>query len=128
MLFFHQCGGGALVIDYGSTTGTGDTIRGFSRHKQVPVLSLPGSVDITADVDFRALSYAVKQIDGNASTFGPVTQGQFLMSLGAGNRVEALIDDDETTEDQAENLFTAFERLVSAEHMGTHWLNIMVLQ
>jgi len=91
-------------------------------------LSLPGSVDITADVDFRALSYAVKQIDGNASTFGPVTQGQFLMSLGAGNRVEALIDDDETTEDQAENLFTAFERLVSAEHMGERFKVLAVSQ
>lgn len=84
----------------------------------MPVLSRPGNVDITADVDFRALSYAVKQIEGTAVPYGPVTQGQFLMSLGAGDRVEALIDDDDTTEQQAEDLFAAFERLVSPEQMG----------
>ena len=44
----HLCGGACLVVDYGSGKGTGDSVRAFKRHKQVPVLSLPGEVDITA--------------------------------------------------------------------------------
>ena len=115
---YRQCGGGALIIDYGSI-GTGDTIRGFSKHKQVCFLSRPGSVDITADVDFRALRHAISQVTNEGTTtFGPVGQGQFLMSLGAGERVETLIDDENVTEDQAEDLFNAFERLASPDHMG----------
>lgn len=124
--FWIKCGGGALIIDYGSARGTGDTIRSFSRHEQVHVLSQPGKVDVTADVDFRALAYAISQIKGEALSFGPVTQGRFLMSLGAGNRVEELIDDDNTTDGQAEDLYTAFERLVLPEHMGERF-NVLAI-
>lgn len=53
----HQCGGACLIIDYGSGRGTGDSVRAFKRHKQVPVLSLPGQVDITAgEYSLRTLS------------------------------------------------------------------------
>jgi NADH dehydrogenase [ubiquinone] 1 alpha subcomplex assembly factor 7 len=44
----NLCGGACLIVDYGSGKGTGDSIRAFKSHKQVPVLSLPGEVDITA--------------------------------------------------------------------------------
>lgn len=44
----RHCGGAALLIDYGSGSGTGDSVRAFKRHEQVHVLSLPGQVDITA--------------------------------------------------------------------------------
>lgn len=122
----NKCGGGALIVDYGSALGTGDTVRGFSRHEQVHVLSRPGKVDVTADVDFRALAYAISQTKGDAVSFGPVAQGVFLMSLGAANRVEELIDDDNTTEEQAEDLFAAFERLVLPEHMGERF-NVLAI-
>lgn len=114
----NKCGGGALIIDYGSDVGTGDTIRGFSKHKQVHLLSLPGKVDVTADVDFNALKYAVHQVEGHTKPFGPMPQGQFLVSLGAVERVEALISCDTTSEEQAENLYSAFETLVLPEKMG----------
>jgi len=145
------CNGAALLIDYGNE-GSGDTLRAFRRHEQVDVLSRPGTVDITADVDFAALRDAVNigmakeahnnhNADNNSVAsssnvgegigkddtknipvaFGPVCQGQFLASMGAVERTVNLIEDEKTTDEQAEDLCTALERLVSEEEMGKRY-------
>jgi NADH dehydrogenase [ubiquinone] 1 alpha subcomplex assembly factor 7 len=144
------CGGAALIIDYGHDgTGNTDTLRAFHRHKQVHLLSRPGRVDVTADVNFGALKQAIqsaahlyaskpspspqhkehemeqeqeqrpKKIDIEA--FGPVTQGHFLARMGAMERVTHLIQKDDTTDQQAEDLFSALERLVLPEQMGERY-------
>jgi hypothetical protein len=46
-------------------------------------------------------------------------QGQFLMRLGLGDRVQAIIDRATTSEDQAMASFSAMKMLVAPEHMGT---------
>jgi NADH dehydrogenase [ubiquinone] 1 alpha subcomplex assembly factor 7 len=117
--------GAALIVDYGQE-GSTDSIRAFSRHEQVHVLSRPGEVDVTADVDFEALRHAVNaKLEDTASNppmaFGPVTQGKFLASMGAMDRVIQLIEDDNTTEEQAADLYYALERLVQPEHMGERY-------
>jgi NADH dehydrogenase [ubiquinone] 1 alpha subcomplex assembly factor 7 len=126
--------GAALIIDYGGE-GSCDSIRAFSRHEQVSFLSRPGLVDITADVDFAALRHAVNYNflpsggeDGHASdnetvtacvrAYGPVTQGAFLLSMGLQERVLAVIEDDRTDEDHAENLYQSMVRLASPDEMG----------
>ena len=48
-------GGAGLIADYGHQGDDGDTLRAFARHKQVDPLHLPGTADITADVDFSLL-------------------------------------------------------------------------
>lgn len=110
-------GGSALWIDYGQA-GTSDTIRGFSRHKQVHFLSQPGLVDVTVDVDFKALEHAVNTLNLETKAFGPVDQGQFLVSMGASERVIQLIESDTTTEEQAEDLYQSLVRLVDPSEMG----------
>lgn len=137
-LRIQKCNGAALIIDYGSDQGTGDSLRAFSKHKQIHALSFPGKVDITADVDFRSLVRAVESsawplscpTDCNGETspvkvqaFGPVNQGNFLAALGAVERVQTLIDCDSTTEEQATDLYMALERLLSYEkpHMGSRF-------
>lgn len=126
-----ECQGAALIIDYGNE-GNKDSLRAFRKHEQVDVLSSPGTVDITADVDFTAMKNAINvdmQRLGDSDdknnrkemevvAFGPKTQGEFLSSMGAVERTIRLIEDDNTTDDQAEDLCTALERLVSAEEMG----------
>lgn len=112
-----QCKGASLIIDYGTTYGNGDTLRGFYKHKQVHPLTMPGKVDVTADVTFGALKQEVDKMKGVAC-HGPTTQGEFLNSMGAVERVVALIDKDETTDEQAEELFLGLQRLVSPEEMG----------
>lgn len=133
-LRIEECKGAALMIDYGNE-GSRDTLRAFRKHEQVDILSSPGTVDVTADVDFGALKNAVNHdlqmsrkkmnqgddgVKANAlpHAFGPTTQGQFLASMGAVERTIKLIEDDSTTDEQADELCTALERLVSEEEMG----------
>jgi NADH dehydrogenase [ubiquinone] 1 alpha subcomplex assembly factor 7 len=110
--------GVGLIVDYGQE-GTGDTLRAFSNHKQVPLTSNPGQVDVTADVDFFALKSCIK--DGDIHGFGPVTQGEFLMRMGAGDMVIHTIEEDSTTEDQAAALSEALKYLVMPEYMGERY-------
>ena len=122
--FIEHNRGAALIIDYG-VEGSSDSIRGFSKHKQVSFLSRPGQVDVTADVDFTALKHAVNSRRGtndisNTSpfAFGPIQQGKFLVSMGATERAMHIIDDEKTTDEHAAEIHDAIERLISPEHMG----------
>jgi len=118
----HEAKGAAIIVDYGSDKGTGDTLRAFSRHEQVNVLSYPGQVDVTADVDFHALKKAVEAHNTpSCKAYGSVTQGQFLTSMGAADRVIQLIERDDTTDEQAQELFNALERLILPQHMGERY-------
>ena len=111
-------GGGALIIDYGQE-GSHDSIRAFARHEQVHFLSRPGEVDVTADVDFAALRHGVNglELDG-VQAFGPVRQGDFLMAMGAQDRAIHLIESDNTSGDDAENIYQALVRLCDPAEMG----------
>jgi NADH dehydrogenase [ubiquinone] 1 alpha subcomplex assembly factor 7 len=135
-------GGAALIVDYGEDGPCGDSLRGFYKHTQVDVLSRPGEVDVTMDVDFKAIrgavegmladrrkfygsltdeqkkEFAPKFTPGSARVFGPVPQGSWLMSLGIVSRVEALIEQDDVSVQQANELFEGMKRLVQAEDMG----------
>lgn len=126
-------GGAALIVDYGQE-GSTDSLRGFSRHKQVNFLTKPGLVDVTADVDFESLRHAVNHHNNEAKSpksssttetsafaFGPVTQGNFLTSMGVVERVVALIEDENTTDEEAEDLYNALERLILPEQMGERY-------
>ncbi|GAX10386.1 hypothetical protein FisN_3Lh605 [Fistulifera solaris] len=111
----QSMGGAALIIDYGQV-GTTDTIRGFTQHRQVPFLSQPGQVDVTADVDFGALCHAIPD-----QAHGPVGQGEFLMRMGLQERVVQLLERDDVTDEQAEDIYQSMVRLASPEEMGTKY-------
>ena len=49
------------------------------------------------------------------------TQGEFLLSMGIVNRVEQLIDKDETSDDMAEVLVDSFQKLVDPAEMGSRF-------
>ena len=137
-----QQGGAAVIVDYGEE-GSTDSLRGFWKHKQTHFLSLPGQTDVTADVDFTALKHAVNHArpdriqqlsageendtpnkDKHKHTikaYGPITQGKFLVSMGAQERVISHIQKDSTTDEEAEDLFGALNRLVAPEEMGTRY-------
>lgn len=124
-LRIDKCEGAALIIDYGEE-GSRDSLRAFKKHAQVDIMSSPGAVDITADVDFAALKNAVnrdlprsmKNKTITVEAFGPKSQGEFLASMGAVERAITLIEDEKTTDEQAEELCSALERLVAENEMG----------
>jgi NADH dehydrogenase [ubiquinone] 1 alpha subcomplex assembly factor 7 len=93
--------GAALVIDYGHThTGLGETLQAVGQHAYADPLTFPGSLDLTAHVDFQSLVRAVEAMGTNG--FGPIEQSLFLRRLGIEQRAAALKSTADATEiDQA---------------------------
>ena len=108
-------GGLALIIDYASEQGPiGDTLQAVRRHGRHHVLDDPGEADISARVDFSTLARVAGE--SGARAFGPVNQGDFLISLGIEARAEMLSRN--ASEEQRADIAQARERLVGAAGMG----------
>lgn len=104
----------ALFIDYGPANSTpGDTLRAYSKGEQVDPLSAPGEVDLTADVDFAAVSISAKSHELSVS--GPTPQGWFLNALGGVDRVNALINQNP---DKADEISQAAMKIMAPDQMG----------
>ena len=108
-------GGAFLVIDYGKNDNYGDSLQAVAAHKPVDLFYQPGNADISHWVDFSAIRRAAS--DAGARFIGPVTQANFLMTIGVRERAEnaALTCDAR----RRRVLFSAVDRLVGAHHMGT---------
>jgi hypothetical protein len=50
--------------------------------------------------------------------FEPISQGKFLAQIGFAQRVDKKIEDPETTDEEAFEIYSAMERLIVAEQMG----------
>ena len=109
-------GGAALLIDYGyMRSQAGDSLQALRHHEFHPVLEQPGSVDLTAHVDFSMLGLSATE--AGVKYLGPVEQGLFLTALGLGQRAQMLKSSSgETT---AAEIDAAVERLTAADQMGT---------
>jgi NADH dehydrogenase [ubiquinone] 1 alpha subcomplex assembly factor 7 len=84
--------GAALVIDYGHTEpGLGETLQAVGQHAYADPLTFPGSLDLTAHVDFQSLTRAVEAMGTRA--YGPIEQSQFLRRLGIEQRAATLKGD-----------------------------------
>ncbi len=109
-------GGAALIVDYGhAVSAPGETLQAVRGHRTADPLDAPGEADLTAHVDFAALSRAAT--DAGAAVYGPVPQGLFLSRLGIAERVERLRRG--ATPDQVRDIETACHRLIADEEMGT---------
>ncbi len=112
-------GGAALFLDYGAAEGgLGDTLQAMARHGPADPLASPGSVDLTAHVDFAAVAAAARA--GGAAVHGPLPQGLFLQRLGLMSRAAILARSAALAgrRDQAGLILSGAERLVAAEGMG----------
>ncbi|GMH62092.1 hypothetical protein TrST_g14178 [Triparma strigata] len=107
----------ALLIDY---VGKGDTTRAFSDHEQVEVLERPGECDITVSCDYDQYE---KEVEGKGAVCWRRGQGEFLVECGMGNRVQSLIESDDTTVEEANKIYAGFEKIV--EDMKT--FEVMVI-
>ncbi|MEM5518509.1 SAM-dependent methyltransferase [Henriciella sp. AS95] len=119
---FARVPGRALFIDYGVSEGApGDTLRAFQRGTQVGPLAMPGSSDLTVDVDFGRLDRLAQK--AGLSVHGPVEQGAFLMGLGVEARMHALIKANQT---RAEDIYQGVTRLVDPAEMGKRFKVICI--
>jgi NADH dehydrogenase [ubiquinone] 1 alpha subcomplex assembly factor 7 len=109
-------GGAALVVDYGYVTPSEcGTLQAVSRHRSVDPLSDPGEADLTAHVDFWALSEAAK--GEGSKVLGPVAQAEFLENLGIEIRANLLKKN--ATPEQAKAIDQALDRLTNPSQMGS---------
>jgi NADH dehydrogenase [ubiquinone] 1 alpha subcomplex assembly factor 7 len=107
--------GVALIMDYGHIrSGLADTFQAVKVHSFADPLVSPGDADLTCHVDFDALTAAAHA--RGADVFGPVTQGEFLTTLGIRQRAELL---KRCAGDYAAMIDSGVERLISDSQMGT---------
>ncbi|KAK7104723.1 protein arginine methyltransferase NDUFAF7, mitochondrial-like [Littorina saxatilis] len=108
----QQQGGFGLFIDYGHTGQKGDTFRAFKQHELHDPLVEPGAADLTADVDFAYLKQCVEGV----STFGPITQQEFLVNMGIGVRLQMLLQ--RAKQEDWKSLVTGYDMLTNPTKMG----------
>ena len=110
-----QQGGAALIVDYGyDGPALGETLQAVRGHGFANPFDAPGSVDLSAHVDFAVLGAAAAQ--AGASVYGPVPQGDFLGGLGIATRAAALA---RRSPERADDIAEAHHRLTDASTMGT---------
>jgi len=107
--------GAVLIIDYGHVkSGVGETLQAVRGHEFINPLSDPGTADLTAHVDFEALTRSA--LDAGINVFGPISQSQFLISLGITARAKRLMA--KATAKQAGDIEAALKRLLAPSEMG----------
>lgn len=104
-------GGVALLIDYGDWVSLGDTFQALKNHAFEDPLLHPGEADLTAHVDFEALT---RSVPCKYSRLTP--QGIFLERLGITNRAQALAKT--MSKEQLDSHIAAHRRLTHPEEMG----------
>jgi SAM-dependent MidA family methyltransferase len=106
-------GGAALIIDYGDWRSQGDTLQALQNHQHVSPFANPGNADLTAHVDFEALTAAA-----HPAKFSRVTpQGVFLERLGITQRAQTLAQN--LSGDALQSHISAHRRLTHPEEMGS---------
>ena len=121
-----------LFIDYGYVTDVfGDTLQAVQDHEFVAPLINPGQADLTSHINFAQFARQARSVGLNC--FGPITQSQFLLSLGLKQRLEQLValrmpESRETERSETpmsepefkttEQLISGAKRLVDPNQMG----------
>lgn len=113
-----EYGGFALICDYGHNGDKTDTFRAFSQHKLHDPLVRPGSADLTADVDFAAITKIATK-NNRLISFGPVTQASFLKNLGIDVRLHMLLKN--TSPEERKRLESEYHMITNEDEMGTRF-------
>lgn len=114
--------GRALLIDYGPTSGPpADTLRSYSKGQQIDPLAEPGASDLTCDVDFARIARLARR--QGLQLNGPISQSQFLLTLGAEARLNQLA---QQHPERAEELYNRVRKLVDPADMGTRFQAISI--
>ncbi|MGH7123509.1 MAG: SAM-dependent methyltransferase, partial [Stellaceae bacterium] len=114
----------ALIIDYGhAASACGDTLQAVRQHRYHPVLESPGHADLTAHVDFQAVANAARS--AGVRICGPVTQGDFLRTLGVEVRARRLVAN--ASPETRATVESGVRRLIDRAEMGTLFKVLAVL-
>jgi SAM-dependent MidA family methyltransferase len=107
--------GAALIIDYGHAQfGLGDTLQAIAGHSFTDPLRAPGKADLTAHVDFEALSQCAESM--GARIHGPIRQRDLFLRLGITQRAAGLKAN--APPDKAAEIDIALARLIAEGARG----------
>ena len=105
-----------LIADYGyERPDYGDTLQAVRNHGYANPLEAPSETDLSAHVNFAELRLAAE--DGGLASWGPLSQGEFLLALGLEHRLRKLLTS--AREDQRAALYLGARRLVDPYQMGS---------
>lgn len=121
-LHIASFGGAAIIIDYGDWGSNSDTFQSVKDHKKCSPLTYPGQSDLTAHVDFKAISTALSPI---AKISSMVTQGILLERLGITTRAQQLAQN--MSKDTLKNHIAAHRRLTHPDEMGALFKMIAIV-
>jgi NADH dehydrogenase [ubiquinone] 1 alpha subcomplex assembly factor 7 len=108
-------GGAALIIDYGHAhSGLGDTLQAVAGHAFTDPLRAPGKSDLTAHVDFEAVTQCAESI--GARIHGPIRQRDLFLRLGIEERAAALKAS--APREKSADIEIAFSRLIAEGARG----------
>lgn len=113
-----ESSGAFLTIDYGANRHISDSLRAIRSHEFVPILREPGEADLSADVNFFSFrkayeqTPAIKQSAKLPICLGPISQRQFLLSMGIEYRVVQLVLSSKTDK-EAVDIHKGYKRLVA---------------
>lgn len=115
-----------LFVDYGhASRAVGDTLQAVRRHEREHPLTSPGEADVTVQVDFGEFERQVTALlDSTCPLFeidGPVTQAEFLGSLGIVERASRLMSANPA---KAAEIEAGVARLIAPQGMGTRFLAV----
>jgi SAM-dependent MidA family methyltransferase len=106
-----------LIIDYGHTTpSAGDTLQAVRAHAYESPLASPGEADLTVHVNFYDLASTLHR--AGLALDGPVTQAEFLGSLGIVERASRLMSANPKLAGEIE---TGVARLLAPNGMGSRF-------
>lgn len=105
-------GGAALIVDYGDWRSLGDTLQAVQGHINADPLDAPGKADLSAHVDFEALSRSAAPCKVGRLT----PQGVFLERLGITQRAQNLARS--LRGKTLDNHIAAHRRLTHPQEMG----------
>lgn len=115
----------------------GDSLQAFRKHEIVDVFEDPGNCDLTANVDFAYLRESLtgtgefrfsqicwsrtnpKNPTFTATPLGPISQAQFLISLGLQPRLRKLLDT--APPERREAIEKGAKRLIDVLGMGSQY-------
>jgi SAM-dependent MidA family methyltransferase len=106
-----------LIVDYGHTIpAAGDTLQAVRHHAYESPLTSPGEADLTVHVNFYDLASTLHR--AGLALDGPVTQSEFLGSLGIVERASRLMS---ANPKRAGEIESGVARLLAPNGMGTRF-------
>lgn len=100
-----------IIIDYDNKAYNENTLQALRKHEKVSILEHIGEADITAHVSLDFLARMAKNYLEELQISGPITQKDFLLTLGCNERHQQLME--HASPEHKAKLKSSYNRLIN---------------